>query len=805
MVSYWLNLESTPLNISSLAFANTSATVFQNQGETINDWPYVNPPVLRRRLSSPEARKYKNLVLASTNNAWYSNRTLLLLTNTSFPFPYAAAPGRRYNTIAVDNVAQLALTYNMNQAAVSPFNHQIKVGINNAAALNGIEIKYRENDESARELGMWPGKAGDQFDFRGTIGDTAITYGEPQILNVYRHQLTDFFRPFHFFESDGTVFDPSSSPYRDNFLMYNGNIAFSKKPAPANLIPNGGMPGYYLNKTSEFGGGDAFVRAEPNNCPYPANNLGVNATIRDRTKFYPETITINGNTIQSSSLISNPLQQVGEKLFKNERTGNYNEQHTSWNMITSYVALTGDYMVEDEFQFLIIPELAQYRPWRPFTRTGENGIGKEGPRYPGGGEREFGRKLLCYTQAMRVTTGRTFNQLYALAKVLCDVVENTFRAESDNYRGETLGNICYTVSYGDRGTNAANRIYNFGASSINGNFLSNRTDFWLPWQQSYSLRGLEAFTKYAPSEKYRDLLLRFCRTLFLFGVYLEGDMPEGRNGVYNTSAASAPGMWAGAYKFVNYLKLVYPNEPGSGGLKYAPILKYLDTISGIDRFHEADWMYYLSRETNAQGQRTRIYQFAIRPFFQDAPQGVDPVPFRAAQRGVGIPETSPSWPYPVAMPEFSSSPACGGVYGSARTHYGWTVSAGFSSHPTYGGYIVSGLVPTGIEDTAFSTEFNRVAEMYDGYLTWLAPAAQVVLNTVVPSDELRFPRILEAKAIAEDLINRELFGPKEIPSNYRTLLGFDTPDIQNAPIVPSKFRETSYELVSQYLVYRPIP
>ncbi len=831
MVFYWLNLESVPTNFSSLAYADTSSTLSYSPNENLgNNWPFSGPPVTARRLKAYEDRKYKTLVLGTNAGPWYGGKKLLLLTNTLFPNPYAAAPPKKENTVPTEFVTALQVLYKCNLATLSPFGYRFTDTKDSLDRLiiPGIsfdweEVFHIENDQSVRELGVFPGKAGDQYDFKGTCGDTAITYGEPQIIAVFRHHLTDLYRPFHFFNADGSVFDPSSSPFRDNFLMYNGNMGFSNKPSVGNTIPNNGLPGYFLDKTSEMGASFWEPGRNPGDCPYPGNSVATGARIVERTKFYPESINIAGNTIMTSTLLSTAglNEQIGEHYFKTGQNGYYNEQHMSWNMITSYVALTGDYMIEDEFQFMIIPELALYRPWCPVSPTANLGASKEGRRYPGGGEREFGRKLLCYTQAMRVTTGRVFQQLYALAKTMIDVVENTFRVESNNYQNEqAFGNICYTVSYGDRGTNSANRIFNFNASTVYNNLTCtsgdggitpcSRVDFWLPWQQAYTLRSLEAFTKYNGSQKYRDTLLRLCRTLFLFGVYKEKEiMPANRNGVYNTLAASAPAMWAGAYKFANYMKLVFPEEVGSNGAKYAPLVHYTSALGGPSYMWEADWMYYLGRVP--AGSTRPLMRFNIRPFMVSCPRGLtgaNCVNYYEAQRGL-IPPTVPFTN--ITMPEFSGTAehniSPGGIYGDARTHFGWTVSAGFSGHPTLGGYIVSGIIPQALNlpDTTFSTEFNRVLEHDNGYITWLAPAAQVVLNTVLPGDELRFPRILEARATAEDLINKQCLGPAVVPSGYRTLLGFDTPDIENAPEVPPITRVLDYDLVSQFLVHRSIP
>ena len=837
MTFYWLNSDNVPTNLTYLALQDTSGTPTNLPNTTawgpINTanlglWPFYYASGFSKIWkgggwdSNYNLKKYKNFSWKGVNSAWWFAKDLLLLQNTLWPRPYpnVNAPAPLRNNVVTSKVNQLRSIYFFERTGTlaslgytykfpdfrliagtsnRSYNVSSHLGFYNANVYK-TQTSFIDHLDSTRALGTVPGQAGDQYDFKGTVGVEAITYGEPQVLAVYRQQLIDLLRPIHYFDLLGNPFDASSSPFRNNTVFYNGNYIWGLRQngSPFLGFPSNYFDPYFFNKTTEIYG-SGWSGGSPNNWYGNSRPLNTSSLLHSRTTFYEPTIDVNGTNVAVTSLLQNKylLNPEGNaftdmSLAPTEhylcigQQSPYNEQHMSWNMIASYVALTGDYMAEDEFEFLATPELAQYRPWIDLTNQSNEGesVGHAKSRFPGGGDREFGRKLLGYTQAMRVTRGKVFKYYYELSRQLCDYVDLYFRNQTDNYRSELppYNNFCYTTDGGNPGGNAKNRIYRFEASSILTNFRgAGETNIYLPWQQAYTIRGLHAFCKYAKSQKYRDLLVRFCRSLMLYGLHKEEQMmPAGRRGIYDISSAPAAGtLFPNAWKTVNYAVTIGSNHSRWNGFPY----QGLPTSS----LYEGTIMYYRKRSNGA------IEKENINPWVNN-----DDIN-NPAERGWFIGSNE--------LAELGTPLKRGGIYGgdSNRSVLAYTLSAGFSAHPTLGNFIVSGVIPTGtLPAGAFSTEFNREVE-YSEYVSWVLPAAQIASQSIRPEDELRFPRAMEARQKAIDYINNLFLGEPEFPSNYRTMVGHDSGNPATAPVVPPLQNRMTYETLSEYAVYGPIP
>jgi len=799
MTFYWMNVDSVPINISSIAFEDSSGTSVPftdtfNAGfpNNLNNWPFSGSPAYTRNLKNFNSRKYKNFFWARQGGPWYADTPRIFLESFNqilYPFPYQGAPAPLSNNLVQAEVSKEVHTNRINYSILSSNGLSVKrrpntSTINDIPSPYEVSVSFNELGKSVRRLAVYPGKAGDQYEFQaGTLGYEIVTMGEPQLLAVWRHQLADILRPIHYFEADGTPFNALTSPNRDRVVMYNGNFGYTQ-----------GQNSYYFDKTIQSGG--ALGLGE--NLIFGSNLVRTFRTIRQATSYFPTTLNLNGNTTNTSSLLVDTTDSgsyIYQEWFDSTgETAPHNEQHMSYNMISTFVALTGDYMAEDELDFLTIPELLQYRPWLPATSTGS--LDKNVPKYPGGGDREFGRKLLAYTTAMRVTKGDTFRKFYQLAKQLCDMVEYSFRARSNNYLNEqppinALNYTTHGAGEGENGANDKSRIYRSGASSIPGNFRGgNEANLVLPWQRSYGIRGLDAFVKYNDDPKYRDLLLRLGRSLLLFGLYKEPEvMPAGRQGVYNNLAPSAPAMWPGMWKTIGLQRVIKVTDADSSGY-------YFRQLDPSCFYHAEDYMtkyWQFNSQTNQYDLRTALTSTThpnLRPWSG------------GTLGGIRIP----------GIAQFNGND--GNYYNSSRLA-ATEVSCGFSAGPDGYGYIVSGLVPTGLENGLFLTEFNRQIEVQLNYFTWVFPAAQIMLKQIKDSDALRFPRILEAREKARQFIQDIFLYPQpygEYPSNYKTLLGHgvnpntNQPEsVTSAPILPPKSLRANADILMNFAVFGPIP
>jgi hypothetical protein len=367
----------------------------------------------------------------------------------------------------------------------------------------------------------------------------------------------------------------------------------------------------------------------------------------------------------------------------------YNDQHASNMLITSYVALTGDYMVEDDFENLANMELGLYKPWTGVWSNVLAGFG----HYPGGGEREYGRRLLFWTNPMCITKPSVARKFHEMAKAATDRIENKFRDETANYT--LYDRTCLQIG-SDGGRSTRNPIYLPWTSGTGGNQgATPPVNIWLPWQMTYIIRGLYAFTKFNNDSKYRDLLLRFCRTLFVHGVFKEA------SGLLPTRPGAAGQIAHAANRlYPNYWKTV-ANMRTTGN--YTPI----DSSS----YYETDWL--------------RLPDQGLSYVKRDAR-------WRTGEDG-----QIPGFNRPGGSNWKGDSP--------------WDVSCGLS-----GDTVVSGI-STGASGTIL-TDFNREVMVDNGYFEWHYAAAQIAATIIRDSDEagdrqLPFSGVIQARENARQFLD----------------------------------------------------
>lgn len=374
----------------------------------------------------------------------------------------------------------------------------------------------------------------------------------------------------------------------------------------------------------------------------------------------------------------------------------YNDQHASNMLITCYVALTGDYMVEEDFEHMANMELALYRPWMgipPDVKTGL--ISNEGyGQFPGGGEREYGRRLLFFTNPMCVTKPSVVSKFHELCKIMTDKVDAWFRSQTNNYTD--YDKTCLQLGY-DGAANDRNPVY---SPTEDGVAPITPVGIWAPWQMSYIIRGLYSFTKFNNDSKYRDLLLRFIRTLFLYGIFKEpeGQMPANRPGPGTTIAPLANRLWPNTWKLIANIRI-------NGDLRPLPASSYYE----CDKLRlPTDGM----SPTTSEGFWSRLRVEYSPPGFGES---------RGCYKGAS--------PFDVSC----------ALSGS-------TVVSGISTEPL----------------RSILTDFNREMFIDNGYINWTFPAAQIAASIVRDSDEAgaRYPffsGVIQARENARDYLNSIFF------------------------------------------------
>lgn len=687
---YWLNLDSTPLHVSAIAAVE--------------------------RIGQPAAQKFFapliNSVRDNRATPWYAGAEFFG-DGTYFDREQRLPNGTRPERA---NVRREYANHTQTITPIQSFIPNVSTGIvyrpkvtlvgqQNVSTQNLVGSKtanyYAGNFE--RKLGVKAGDAGNQYEFKSTIAAPAITLGDPSFISRIKYHLVDFYRPCHFLEIDGkTPIDPSSyrflSQYNGSYMYINNN---ADAPFPAHRIPSVSALAV-LNKTFPVTGFTSNVKGRKST-----------KTAASRT-FCPDTVTIGGAVHPVSAVLNvNSIQGFGAGFDGlspfDEYKGPgiwvyYNDQHISNNLLTTYVALTGDYMAEEEFEFLANMELAVFKPWTGLSQGLGNtnqqfpyGFGK----FPGGGEREYGRRMLFYTNPLCVVRKQSVaSKFNELAKVLSDRVDNKFASETNNY--QDFNKTCLQIG-SDNGSNPKNKIYETYASGTGSTSVgTNQTTIWLPWQMTYGIRGLHAYTKWNNDTKYRDLLLRFCRSLFLYGIFKEKTtLPENRVGpagvVWNVSAnALYPNTW----KTISYLRRNEDYTPLPASSFYS-----LDelVIPGFNSSRPFSSRYYWGS--------------------QDGP----------------------------SLPGLARANWKGGT--------GFDVSAGLS-----GNTVISGI-STAATGTIL-TDFNREMQIAD-YHEWTLGAAQIAAAIIRDSDEAGdragpFSGVIQARQNAREYLDWFLHGNPEL-------------------------------------------
>lgn len=687
---YWLNLDSVPIHVSAIAAVE--------------------------RIGLPAAQKFFapliNSVRDNRATPWYAGAEFYgdgTYFDREQRLPNGTRPERANIRREFDNHIQSitpiqSFVPNISTGVV--YRPKISlVGQSNPSTQNLVGAKtvnyYVGNFE--RKQATKAGDAGNQYEFKSAIAAPAITLGDPSFISRIKYHLADFHRPCHFLEVDGhTPIDPSSfrffSQYNGSYMYINNN---AEAPFPAQRIYSVSSDAV-LNKTFPVTGFTSNVKG------YKSSK-----TAAERT-FCKDTVTLGGAVHPVSAVLNiNSIQGFGAGFNSyspyDEYKGPgiwvyYNDQHISNNLLTTYVALTGDYMAQDEFEFLANMELAVFKPWTGLQQGLSNttqqfpyGCGK----FPGGGEREYGRRMLFYTNPLCVlrkqSVASKFNEL---AKVLSDRVENYFAEKTNNY--QSYEKSCLQLGT-DGGSNPKNKIYEtYASGNGNSSLGTNQTTLWLPWQMSYGIRGLYAYTKWNNDSKYRDLLLRLCRTMFLYGIFKEKTLlPTNRVGPAGVVwGVSANALYPNTWKTISYIRR---NED------FTP----LPASS-----------YYTLDELVLPGFNNNV-PFSSRYYWGT----VDTPSFPGLGRG--------NWK--------------GGT--------GLDVSAGLS-----GNTVISGI-STGAAGTIL-TDFNREMQVAD-YHEWNLGAAQIAAAIIKDSDEAGsragpFSGIIRARQNAREYLDWFLHGNPEL-------------------------------------------
>jgi len=681
---FFLNLDSVPIHVSAIA-------AIEN----------ISSPAEQKRFPGLIAKRLKN-----RSAPWYAGIPFYSDADT-----YARVQTGVQRVNFLKDISSKQLVIQPSSVVANTVSYSAKTSFGSTLNLPTKTYNFMIPDKVIK-VGIVPGQAGDQYDFRTCVAALAITYGDPSLITRFRQNLCDFYRPMHFYDVNGNPIDTSGPTSPVSF--YNGSYMYINNQGgqfPAQRIPSVSAEAV-LNKTFN-----------PNGFTGSNGSMRSGRTLVQRTTFSPETVTLNGVTFNTSTLISasrmrgtnGGLDEGQTDEYKNSRWTYYNDQHPSNFALTTYVVLTGDYMAEDEFEFVANMELGVYKPWTGLL-NGLRDANAQFPygfgNFPGGGEREYGRRMLLYTNALCVTKPPVANKFYELSKVLSDRIENYFRQNTNNYQDITK--LCLQIGT-DGGSNSNNPIYTTFTSGHGielsrclardgaGNCISSETyvqpvSIWLPWQMSYAIRGLYAFTKYDNDSKYRDLLLRLCRTMFLFGIFKEpeGYLPAGRPG-----PAGDPINWQTNRLYPNIWKTIsYIRKTGNFTPLDASCYYEAERLKLTDYRSNGDWDSRYRCNTN--------------------------------QPGLGF----ANWK------------------GTGTVTYGSIVCNTEVSAALSGNDIVSGI-STGASGTCL-TDFNRDMLLVD-YHEWYLGAAQIAASIIKDSDEAgerstSMTRVLEARQNAREYL-----------------------------------------------------
>lgn len=186
-----------------------------------------------------------------------------------------------------------------------------------------------------------------------------------------------------------------------------------------------------------------------------------------------------GDTIGKTKWALRPLGN-GWRSFDNE--------HRSQNNIISYYALTGDYMVRDEFLHMLSVDMAQHKN-RP------------------GAERAVGRLMLAWSKLAKVMPEMYANMFLGLCEEKKNSVANNWPAR--NFMDDPTKTVRVLQVILDPRSNIFDPI------------TGQLTQSWIPYQTAMMAIGMYSYYKVSPKDIDIELLKSIVQTVVLHGIYKE--------------------------------------------------------------------------------------------------------------------------------------------------------------------------------------------------------------------------------------------------------------------------------------------
>jgi len=207
-------------------------------------------------------------------------------------------------------------------------------------------------------------------------------------------------------------------------------------------------------------------------------------------QLHPNWRTWNGETHDQTS-----GDFLGKTRWGNRPVGNgwrsFDNEHRSQNNTITYYALTGDYMIRDEFTHILACDLAQ-------------------PKNRAGAEREVGRLLLTWSKLMRVmppTQGKFFKQL----------CEDKLRWVVEQWPARNF------ISDPDKTVRVLQVILD-PRSNIFDPTTGQLTYAWIPYQTAMMALGIYSFYKVTGSEQALEVLKSIVQSVVLHGIFRRDDV-----------------------------------------------------------------------------------------------------------------------------------------------------------------------------------------------------------------------------------------------------------------------------------------
>jgi len=204
---------------------------------------------------------------------------------------------------------------------------------------------------------------------------------------------------------------------------------------------------------------------------------------------HPNWRTWNGETHDAAT-----GDTLGKTKWAIKPVGNgwrsFDNEHRSQNNTISYYALTGDYMVRDEFLHILSVDMAQHKN-RP------------------GAERAVGRLMLAWSKLSKVMPQAYSNMFLSLCEEKMNSVANNWPAK--NFINDPVKTVKVLQVILDPRSNIFDPITNQLAHA------------WIPYQTAMMALGMYSYYMASPLDVDIELLKHITRTVVMHGIYKEGD------------------------------------------------------------------------------------------------------------------------------------------------------------------------------------------------------------------------------------------------------------------------------------------